>query len=136
MHANPDALEFELTALDAYMRRALPDLEGELRLERVPGGQSNPTFFVTYGERRLVLRKQPAGNLLPSAHAVDREYRILTALAHTDVPVPKMILFCDDRAVVGTPFYLMERVEGRVFADCALPGVTPDERRRMYLSFA
>ncbi|MDQ4135252.1 MAG: phosphotransferase family protein, partial [Pseudomonadota bacterium] len=136
MRTNPDAIEFEPEALDAYLKSALPDRQGDLRLERVPGGQSNPTFFVTYGERRLVLRKQPPGELLPSAHAVDREYRVLTALGGTDVPVPKTILFCADRAVVGTPFYLMERVEGRVFDDCALPGVGPDERRRMYLSLA
>jgi aminoglycoside phosphotransferase (APT) family kinase protein len=136
MQANRDGLEFEPKTLDAYLRRALPDLEGNLRLERVPGGQSNPTYFADVGERRLVLRKQPAGDLLPSAHAVDREYRVMTALARTDVPVPRTILFCEDRAIVGTPFYLMERVEGRVFGDCALPGVAPDERRRMYLSLA
>lgn len=136
MRMNPDGLEFAPETLDAYLRRELPALAGDLRLERVPGGQSNPTFFVTYGERRLVLRKQPPGDLLPSAHAVDREYRVMTALAGTDVPVPRTILFCADRSVVGTPFYLMERVEGRVFGDCALPGVAPDARRRMYLSLA
>src|ERR687890_262776 len=100
------AVDFESPALEHYLSRALPGLSGGLHIEPVPGGQSNPTFFVSYGERRLVLRKQPPGDLLPSAHAVDREYRIMTALAGTDVPVPKAILFCEDRGIVGTPFYL------------------------------
>jgi aminoglycoside phosphotransferase (APT) family kinase protein len=136
MGTNSESIEFDPITLDQYLRQALPGLEGDLHIERVPGGQSNPTFFVTYDEHRLVLRKQPPGELLPSAHAVDREYRIMTALAGTDVPVPPTILFCEDRAVVGTPFYLMERLEGRVFSDCALPDVTPDERRLMYRSVA
>ena len=136
MCTHSEGIEFDPIALDTYLKRALPDLKGDPRIERVPGGQSNPTFFVTYGERRLVLRKQPAGDLLPSAHAVDREYRMMTALAGTDVPVPSTILFCEDRVIVGTPFYLMERLDGRVFSDCALPGVAPDERRLMYQSVA
>lgn len=136
MRTNPEGLEFEPDRLDRFLKRAVADLDGDLRIERVPGGQSNPTFFITYGERRLVLRKQPPGALLPSAHAVDREHRIMTALAQTDVPVPKTVLFCEDRQVVGTPFYVMERVEGRVFSDGALPGVAPGERQLMYLSFA
>src|SRR5687767_2864111 len=104
MRATSDHLDFDPAALGAYLRATLPDAHGALHIERVPGGQSNPTFFVTGGERRLVLRKQPAGELLPSAHAVDREYRVMKALAGTDVPVPRTILFCDDRSVVGTPF--------------------------------
>jgi aminoglycoside phosphotransferase (APT) family kinase protein len=136
MRTNPEGLEFEPGKLVSFIRNRVPDLDGDLRLERVPGGQSNPTFFIASGERRIVLRKQPPGDLLPSAHAVDREYRIMTALARTDVPVPKTILFCEDRGIVGTPFYLMEHVEGRVFGDCALPGVEPNERRRMYVSLA
>lgn len=122
--------------LDAFLRGALPGLEGAMRLEAIAGGQSNPTFFVTYDNRRLVLRKQPAGELLPSAHAVDREYRIISALAATDVPVPPALLFCDDRSVVGTPFYVMERVDGRVFHDCTLPGVPPADRAAMYAGMA
>ena len=136
MRVDRDGIEFEADRLDAYLRRSLPELRGGMEIERVAGGQSNPTFFVTYGQRRLVLRKQPPGQLLPSAHAVDREYRVITALAQTDVPVPRTILYSDDRDVVGTPFYLMECLDGRVFSDCALPGVAPDERRRMYASFA
>jgi len=122
--------------LDAFLRDALPDLVGPMAIARVAGGQSNPTFFVDYGDRRLVLRKQPPGAVLPSAHAVDREFRILAALERTDVPVPGVLLFYDDRDVVGTPFYVMERVEGRVFHDCALPGLAAAERRAAYLAMA
>ena len=107
-----------------------------MRIDRIAGGQSNPTFFVTYDNRRLVLRKQPPGPLLPSAHAIDREHRVIAALRGTPVPVPEALLFCDDRSVVGTPFYVMQRLEGRVFHDCALPGCTPAERRALYRSMA
>ncbi len=107
-----------------------------MALERIAGGQSNPTYFVTYPTRRMVMRKQPSGPVLPSAHAVDREHRIMTALARTDVPVPRTLAFCEDSSLIGTPFYVMERVEGRVFADCALPGVSPTDRREMYLDMA
>ncbi len=129
-------MSLDAARLDAFLRGALPDLEGPLRLEPIVGGQSNPTFFVTYDNRRLVLRKQPPGELLPSAHAIDREYRVISALRETGVPVPPALLYCDDRAVVGTPFYVMERVEGRVFHDCTLPGVAPAERHAMYEAMA
>jgi aminoglycoside phosphotransferase (APT) family kinase protein len=119
--------------LDDFLRGALGGLAGAMRIEPVAGGQSNPTYFITYDNRRLVLRKQPA-EVLPSAHAVDREYRVLTALAVTDVPVPRTLLFCDDRSVVGTMFYVMERLDGRVFSDVALPAQTPAERAAMYAS--
>jgi aminoglycoside phosphotransferase (APT) family kinase protein len=132
---NSGVIEFDVGRFEAYLKGSFPD-GGPLQISRVPGGQSNPTFFVTLGERRLVLRKQPPGELLPSAHAVDREYRIMTALAGTDVPVPCTVLFCEDRAIVGTPFYLMKRLDGRVFSDCALPGVAAHERRLMYVSVA
>jgi aminoglycoside phosphotransferase (APT) family kinase protein len=122
-------------ALERYLHTALPGAECDLEIESIPSGQSNPTFFLTQGERRMVLRKQPP-NALPSAHAVDREYRIMAALADSGVPVPEVLLYCEDPAIVGTPFYLMERIEGRVFNDPALPGVSPDERRAMYLAMA
>lgn len=129
-------LGFEEARLDGFLKEAVPGLAGPMRLARIAGGQSNPTFFVTYDTRALVLRKQPPGELLPSAHAVDREYRIMRALAETDVPVPPALLYSDDRSIVGTPFYVMERVEGRVFHDCTLPGVDPAERGEMYRSMA
>lgn len=131
--------EFDPARLDAFLRSALPGrASGAMALERISGGQSNPTFFVSYPEAgtRLVLRKKPPGPLLPSAHAVDREYRILKALAGTDVPVPPVLLFHDEDDVVGTPFYLMERLDGRVFHDTALPGIAPEERRQMYFAMA
>jgi aminoglycoside phosphotransferase (APT) family kinase protein len=128
--------DFSEPALDRYLRQHLPGLEGALAVERVAGGQSNPTYFLSYGNRALVLRKKPAGEVLPSAHAVDREYRVLTALAGTDVPVPQTLLFEDDTTVVGTPFYIMERLPGRVIHDNALPGLSPEERRQVYRSMA
>ncbi len=127
---------FDTAKLDVFLRRAVPGLDGTIRLERISGGQSNPTFFVDYDNRRLVLRKQPPGELLPSAHAVDREYRVISALAGSAVPVPPALTFCEDRAVVGTPFYVMERVNGRIFHETTLPGVAPQERRAMYADMA
>ncbi|RDJ23189.1 phosphotransferase family protein [Bosea caraganae] len=133
------APEFDAARLDAFLAGALPGrVSGKMELERISGGQSNPTFFLSYPETgaRLVLRKKPPGPLLPSAHAVDREYRILKALAGSNVPVPPVLLFHGEDDVVGTPFYLMERLDGRVFHDTTLPGVTPDERRQMYFAMA
>lgn len=109
---------------------------GPITVTPVGEGQSNPTYVVSCAGRSVVLRKQPAGRILPSAHAVDREYRILTALAATDVPVPRTLLFHPGREVVGTPFFLMERLEGRVFPRYALPGLAPRERRAIYLAMA
>ena len=127
---------FEPAVLQTYLRGALPSVEGPMQLERIGGGQSNPTYFVTFDNRRLVLRRQPPGDLLPSAHAIDREYRVISALANTAVPVPPAVLFCTDRAIVGTPFYVMDRVDGRIFHDATLLGVVPNERRAMYAAMA
>jgi aminoglycoside phosphotransferase (APT) family kinase protein len=134
--ADRNTAGFDPDALDAFLKAAVPGVKGTLQLERIAGGQSNPTFFASYDNRRLVLRKQPPGELLPSAHAVDREYRIISALAKTGVPVPPALLYCADRAVVGTPFYVMERVDGRVLHDCTLPSVSRTDRRAMYQSMA
>lgn len=129
-------LGFEPNALDAYLRAHVAHVDGEMEITPIAGGQSNPTYFVTYPEARLVLRKRPAGPVLPSAHSVDREYRIMQALAVTDVLVPKVLAYCARPEVIGTPFYVMERLEGRVFADCSLPGVSPADRRAMYFDMA
>lgn len=129
------ATEFDAGALATYLRALLP-VEGEMRLERISGGQSNPTFFVSFDNRRLVLRKRPPGKLLPSAHAIDREFRVISALVGTGVPVPPAVHFCSDASIVGTDFYLMERLEGRIFEDCALPGVSPAERGVMMRAVA
>ncbi|HEX4882494.1 MAG TPA: phosphotransferase family protein [Casimicrobiaceae bacterium] len=130
------APDLDARALGAWVAEHVPGLQGTPRLARIRGGQSNPTYFVSFADAELVLRKQPPGPLLPSAHAIDREYRVMSALAKTSVPVPRMVGYCDDAAVLGTPFYLMERVPGRVFAAHALPGLAPAERSAMYASMA
>jgi len=129
-------IEFDVDRLDAFLREHVAGLEGPLQVHRISGGQSNPTFFLTYANRRMVLRKKPAGAVLPSAHAVDREARVLTALAETAIPVPRVLVFHPDADVVGTPFYVMERVEGRVFGHCDLEGAAPADRHAMYMSYA
>ncbi len=131
MTAQPD---FPTRPLKEYLDRQFG--EGELSLRRAGGGQSNPTFFVTHGSRKLVLRKKPAGRILSGAHAVEREYRVLQALAGTAVPVPEVLLLCEDDSVLGTPFYLMREVEGRVLHDCSLRQVPEGERRAMYMEMA
>lgn len=109
---------------------------GKLGLERIGGGQSNPTFFVDHGDRRMVLRKKPDGPILPGAHAIEREYRVLRALEGTGVPVPKALLLHEGADVLGTPFYLMERVEGRIFHDCSLKDLPATERTPLYFAMA
>jgi aminoglycoside phosphotransferase (APT) family kinase protein len=129
--------DFEPGRLEGFLRtRVEGPAYGSFEFARISGGQSNPTYFVTVGERRLVMRKKPSGKVLSSAHAVDREYRVLTALASTDVPVPKTVLYCDDPSVIGTPFYVMDRLEGRVFSDASLPNIAPSDRGEMYFAMA
>jgi aminoglycoside phosphotransferase (APT) family kinase protein len=125
-------LDFDPDRLAGYLRPRLPGLKGAMTALPIAGGQSNPTYRLRFAGRDLVLRKQPAGELLPSAHAVDREFRIQQALAGSDVPVPRMEHFCDDRTVIGTLFYIMEALDGRVFKDPALPGLEPCERAAIY----
>jgi aminoglycoside phosphotransferase (APT) family kinase protein len=125
-------VDFDPERLRAYLRTQLPHLGGEMAVERVGGGQSNPTYFLSFDADRLVLRKQPASILSPAAHDVAREYRIMAALAGTDVPVPEPLLLCEDRDVIGTAFYLMRRVEGRIFHQAALPEVPPADRRAIH----
>ena len=116
-------------------RRSQSD-EGGLEVRQFEGGQSNPTYFLRASGAQYVLRKKPPGQLLPSAHAVDREYRVMRALAATDVPVPPALLMCDDASVIGTPFFIMGCVEGRVFRQPHLPGVSAAERAAMYTDMA
>ncbi len=127
---------FDVRGLEIFLHRNVPDLAGSMRLQRIGGGQSNPTYFVDFENRRMVLRKKPDGEVLPSAHAVDREYRVMRALAASALPVPPTVLYHAEPDVIGTPFYLMDRVEGRIFADNALPGMAPAERRAIYLAMA
>ncbi len=105
---------------------------GALAIRQFRGGQSNPTYLLSTDGGHYVLRRKPPGTLLPSAHAVDREFRILSALAGSGVPVPRALCYCDDASVAGTPFYLMEYVEGRIFWNPALPGLAPSERAAIY----
>jgi aminoglycoside phosphotransferase (APT) family kinase protein len=129
----PEAtLDFDPKRLAGYLKVRLPELKGDMAVEPIAGGQSNPTYWLRFGRERVVLRKQPAGELLPSAHAVDREHRVQAALAGTDVPVPRMLHLCLDRSVIGTLFYVMEGLDGRVTQDSSIPGVAPDERAAMY----
>lgn len=122
-------------ALGRWLHGAMPDQSG-LKTERISGGQSNPTWFVTWGTRALVLRQKPVGPILRGAHAIEREFRVMSALRGTEVPVPNTLWLEEDPSVLGAPFYLMERLEGRVLSDCTLPGMTPQMRRATYLEMA
>ncbi|MBZ0262863.1 MAG: phosphotransferase family protein [Hyphomicrobiales bacterium] len=135
MGAVVENLEFDPERLRAFLGKQLGQ-SGGMELTRIGGGQSNPTFFLSFAGNRMVLRKKPAGPILRGAHAVDREFQVLSALANTDVPVPKPILYHEDPDIVGTPFYLMERLEGRVFHDTSLPGLSRNQRRGIYLAIA
>jgi aminoglycoside phosphotransferase (APT) family kinase protein len=130
----PDRQRFDLAALDAWMRSNVEGYAGPLGVEQFKGGQSNPTFRLTTPARRYVMRAKPgpAAKLLPSAHAVEREYRVIAALAHTDVPVPRVFGLCEDESVIGRAFYVMDCVEGRVLWDQSLPGLTPAQRDATY----
>ena len=118
--------------LEAWMREHVPGFRGRLSILQFKGGQSNPTYRVEAGGTRYVVRRKPPGQLLPSAHAVDREYRVLTALAGTGVPVPRTYALCTDPGVLGTWFYVMECVEGRVLWEPALPDLDKRERFAIY----
>jgi aminoglycoside phosphotransferase (APT) family kinase protein len=115
---------FDAERLDEYLRQRLPDYAGPLSVSQFEGGQSNPTYLLSTPARRYVLRRKPPGQLLPSAHAVEREFRVISALgASTNVPVPAALLLCEEPEVVGTPFYLMDWVAGRMLRDPAFPEV-------------
>ncbi|MCY4541010.1 MAG: phosphotransferase family protein [Rhodobacteraceae bacterium] len=129
-------VDLDIDTIDSFVRDRIPDLEGAARLHRVQGGQSNPTYIIAYDNRKLVLRRRPDGKLLPSAHAVGREFFVQKALWPTPVAVPRMILHCTDPAVAGTEFYLMEHVEGRIFHQDSLPGVERRDKRPMLFNLA
>ncbi|MDH3733216.1 MAG: phosphotransferase [Gemmatimonadota bacterium] len=121
-------------ALAAHLvERGFPDFRGGVAVQQYQGGQSNPTYLLETPHRRYVLRKKPPGRLLPSAHLVEREYRVMKALGSTDVPVPEMLHLCEDERVIGQVFFLMEHVAGRVPTAPGLPEVeSPDERAAIY----
>jgi aminoglycoside phosphotransferase (APT) family kinase protein len=124
--------------LASYLAPLLSLPTGSLHAEPIGHGHSNPTFGLNLDGRVLpfVIRKQPAGPLPKSAHAIDREFRVMAVLAATAIPVPRMIHYCPDPSIVGTPFYVMERVEGRVFEDNRLPGIAPSARRAYFEAMA
>lgn len=125
-------LQLDTARLEGYLAGVIPDYAGPLEVRRFKGGQSNPTYQLITGNRTYVLRRKPPGSLLPSAHAVDREYQVIRALYGVGFPVPRPYALCTDESVLGTMFYVMEMVEGRVFWEMALPGLTPDERAKIY----
>ena len=126
------ALAFDAARLEAYLAARVPGFEGPLAVRQFKGGQSNPTYLLETPRRRYVLRRKPPGKLLPSAHAVDREFRIIGALHAQRFPVAEPVLYCADESVVGTPFYLMGYVEGRVIWEPHMPGAQPAERAAVY----
>lgn len=118
--------------LAAWLATHIPNCTPPVRLEQFRGGQSNPTYLMATGAQRYVLRKKPPGALLPSAHAVDREFRIMRALQTTDIPVPRTYALCHDESIIGTAFFVMAYVEGRVFWDHSLPDATLAERASIF----
>jgi aminoglycoside phosphotransferase (APT) family kinase protein len=130
--ADKEAAPFDLGRLQQYLESTVSGFQGPVALRRFAGGQSNPTFRLSAASGEYVLRKKPAGLLLPSAHAVDREYRVIAALHGTPVPVARPYCLCEDESVIGTPFYLMGFVEGRVLWDPSLPAMPPPERAAIY----
>ena len=126
--------DLALERVERFLAAHVEGFRGPLRAERFAGGQSNPTYRLRAGSGDYVLRRKPPGPLLPSAHAVDREFRVMRALADTAVPVPRVYALCEDDAVIGTAFYVMEHLDGRIFWDQRLPDIPPDERRAMFLS--
>lgn len=122
--------------LFAFLADHLDGFSQPAELKQFQGGQSNPTYLITTPDRRFVLRKKPPGKLLPSAHQVEREYRVMDALRSTDAPVPNVRLLCEDETIAGTPFYVMDFVEGRVFTDTSLKDEPKASRKPIYRSLA
>jgi aminoglycoside phosphotransferase (APT) family kinase protein len=123
---------FDTQRLERYMREHVEGFRGQLSVEQFKGGQSNPTFLLVASGQRYVLRRKPPGKLLPSAHAVDREYRVITALRAAGIPVARSFALCEDESIIGTAFYIMDYVEGRVLWDQSLPGMQPAERAAIF----
>ena len=123
---------FDVAALARWMNAHVDGFSGELTVEQFNGGQSNPTFLLHANDKKYVMRRKPPGVLLPSAHAVDREFRVISALAQTNVPVARAYALCEDDSVIGTMFYVMDCVDGRILWDPSLPESTPTERAAIF----
>ena len=130
----PGQHDLPLGRLERWMRDHIDGFRGPLAAEQFEGGQSTPTYKLLSGSGAYVLRRKPLGQLLPSAHAVDREYRVMHALSGTAVPVPEVYALCEDDAVIGSAFYVMELLDGRVFWDPRLPGLDRAERQAIFQS--
>jgi len=132
-----EAHRFDETALTRYLAGHVPAIRTPIRVRQFRGGQSNPTFLLLDADdRAFVLRKKPPGPILASAHQVEREHRVMQALAGSEVAVPHMHILCEDAGVIGTPFFVMDAVAGRVFRNPALPEVATEDRRPVYLAMA
>jgi aminoglycoside phosphotransferase (APT) family kinase protein len=127
-----DAHRFDVARLEDYMLSHVESFHGPLEIRQFKGGQSNPTYLLASPSGKYVLRRKPPGKLLRSAHAVDREFTVISALYAADFPVPRPLVLCTDEEVVGTMFFIMEYVEGRVLWDLDLPQSGPEERNVLY----
>ncbi|MGF1544618.1 MAG: phosphotransferase family protein [Parvularculaceae bacterium] len=130
----PPALRLDAAALEAYLTARIDGFKGPIDVKKFKGGQSNPTYLLTTPSGRYVLRRKPPGDLLPSAHAVDREHRVMTALGAQGFPVPKTFLLCEDEAVIGSVFFIMDFVEGRIFWDASLEAEPKEARAPLHLA--
>ncbi|WP_288363187.1 phosphotransferase family protein [uncultured Spongiibacter sp.] len=126
------AFDLDTDALCAYLETSIDGFSGPLTAEKFPGGQSNPTYRIDAASGAYVLRRKPPGKLLKSAHAVDREFRVMSALAGSKVPVPTMRILCEDEQVIGSMFYLMDYLDGDIYWNAALPELDPERRSAMY----
>jgi aminoglycoside phosphotransferase (APT) family kinase protein len=127
-----EPLRFDPARLEAYLKREVPGFRGPLIVRQFKGGQSNPTYLLETPSRNYVLRRKPPGKLLPSAHAVDREFRVIRALHAQGFPVAEPVLYCADESIAGTAFYVMGFIPGRVFWNPEMPGSNPAERAAVY----
>jgi aminoglycoside phosphotransferase (APT) family kinase protein len=125
---------FDAAPLERFMRERVAGYAGPASIEQFKGGQSNPTYRITAGGRRYVMRAKPgpAAKLLPSAHAIEREFRVISALGAAGIPVPRALALCEDESVIGRAFYVMDFVDGRIFWDQSLPGVARADRAAIY----
>ncbi len=127
-----DKLRFDEKKLEEYLSDTIDGFEGPLTVNEFKGGQSNPTYQLVTPKKKYVMRRKPPGKLLPSAHAVDREHRVISALHSIGYPVPRPYLLCEDESVAGTMFYIMDCVEGRIYWEPEIPGIDRDERTAIY----
>ena len=126
------AQELDLAKLEPWLREKVPPFEGALSADKFAGGQSNPTYQLITPNKKYVMRRKPPGKLLPSAHAVDREYKVITALGSTGFPVPRTYCMCEDESITGTIFYIMDMVEGRILWDPQLPDIPREGRHAIF----